>query len=673
MNPSPSPPPSTVGLVRGDLLTSWSSWRESGEPQVFVARHTAAPTSFEDANDLTREGFTPALAQQLSEKKDPLEVMLTDVLDDTPAPPSRSIKRIREKLARTKSGLVTKKEKPLDTGKADDDAKTKALYANSAEKLSSHNPNTQAMPSKRVAGMGASSESVANGSSTEKRAPGGTAVDQTATPGPSKSKKRKSPPATDDGSGPRPRHKKQQGEFNHPAQDTESVLQNHLVPPEADASSMIPPSGQLPVEDPLTENCPAQGESQSLRLGFPKTQILKEPEATDMDQGFEFESPKRFLVEVSQRPMGQQKRVNFDISKGQIREAECNSRGDTGSAMVEPEVIISRSSSPLFASPKSQRNLPNLPRSPPKIGKRHPKFLLPKKNTPVSSSETFVEGTCTQPEDFSDPSPFGPEGQWRNATREESLPAILHNVVTALHRTLKSKEDVIGDVAREYRENALQLLDAMVSRHTSDRIESRDAHEIASHSILRAFSVAETEMKGLVSSIRALEVRRAMTSIKHTAFLEKLERVCSLYDAKLGKYDEDATGDEVADEEPGDAGPQKGNECDEAMVNEFCAALCNKTQLNDDATFSMLRKIHAEADRLLYGLPQDEGQEHRPAPVEEPVKKVDDVLFEAWNVELDVILDKEFEMGRDRSTAIIDEDLEERPAFLGVVSEPRNA
>jgi len=243
----------------------------------------------------------------------------------------------------------------------------------------------------------------------------------------------------------------------------------------------------------------------------------------------------------------------------------------------------------------------------------------------------------------------------------------------ALHRTLKSKEDAIGDVAREYRENALQLLDAMVSRHTSDRIESRDAHETASHGILRAFSVAETEMKDLVSRIRALEVRRAMTSVKHTAFLEKLDRVCSLYDAKLGKYAEDATVDEVADEELEDTGPQNGNECDEAMVNDFCAALRNKTQQNDDATSSMLRKIHAEADRLLYGLPQDEGQEHRSASVEKPVKKVDDVLFEAWNVELDVILDREFETGHDRNTAITAADVEGRAAVLRVASESRNA
>jgi len=160
MNPSPSPPPSTVGLVRGDLRTSWSSWRESGEPQVFVARHTAATTSFEDANDLTREGFTPAPAQQLLEKKDLLGVILNSVFnDDTPEPPSRP----REKLARTKSGLVAKMEKPLDTGKANDYGKTKGLHANPAEKLSSHNPDTQAMSSKRVVGTGASCESPVRG------------------------------------------------------------------------------------------------------------------------------------------------------------------------------------------------------------------------------------------------------------------------------------------------------------------------------------------------------------------------------------------------------------------------------------------------------------------------------------------------------------------------------
>lgn len=313
---------------------------------------------------------------------------------------------------------------------------------------------------------------------------------------PSKSKKRKSPPAADDGSGPRTRHKKPQAEIELPAQNAEFEPTNHLAPPRADAPSMIPPSGQVPVEDPPTENHPAQEESQSLRLDVPQTWIIDEPETMDMDQGFEFESPGKYLVEASQPPMGvwtsnptikvptsaaelptgRPKRVNFDVSKGKTKEVVCIPHGNTGSAMVEPEVIIPQSSSPLFVNQRSAAtplrhkqgrqslttprgsseielstsnttadtsrisetppkmvghcNPPNRPPSPKKIAKRQPKFSLPKKNTPLSSSETFVEGTCTQPEGFSGPNPFGPEDQWRNATREESLPAILHSFVT---------------------------------------------------------------------------------------------------------------------------------------------------------------------------------------------------------------------------------------------------
>lgn len=238
----------------------------------------------------------------------------------------------------------------------------------------------------------------------------------------------------------------------------------------------------------------------------------------------------------------------------------------------------------------------------------------------------------------------------------------------ALHRKLKSKEDAIGDVAREYRENALQLLDAMHSRHMSDRIESCDAHESASDGILRAFSLAETDMKGLVSSIRALKVRDTMMSIKHPEFLKKLERVYSLYDARLSKYAQDATSDEAADGEAEEEGPQKGELCDEAMVNDFCAALRNKTQQNDDATSNMLRKVHDEADRLLYGLPQHKGEEHRPAPVEEPVKEVNDELIEAWEVELD-LLDRGFETGHAKTAG----DFKGRAAFRCVAPESRNA
>lgn len=158
MNPSPSPPPSTVDLVRADLRTSWSCSRQSGEPQVFVPSHTAAATSFEAANDLAR-GFTPAPPPQHTEKEDLLDLMLTGILDDTSGRPSQTTKRIREKPPRTKSGLVTRKEKPLELGKPHDNEKGKALHGNSDENLPSLNSGTQVMSSKRVVGTGASGKS----------------------------------------------------------------------------------------------------------------------------------------------------------------------------------------------------------------------------------------------------------------------------------------------------------------------------------------------------------------------------------------------------------------------------------------------------------------------------------------------------------------------------------
>lgn len=246
-------------------------------------------------------------------------------------------------------------------------------------------------------------------------------------------------------------------------------------------------------------------------------------------------------------------------------------------------------------------------------------------------------------------------------------------LMQAFHRNLKSKEDAIGDVAREYRESALQLLNAMDSRHTSDRIESCVAHESASHCILRAFSLAETEMKDLVGSMQALKVRDTMASVKHPEFLKKLDRVYSLYNARLGKYAQDATSDEVADGEAEEEAPQKGELCDEAMVNDFCVALRNKPQQNDDATSSMLRKVHDEADRLLYGHPHHKGQEHRSAPVEEAVKKVNDKTIEAWDVELDVLLDTGFEMGHGINPTTTGGQFGRRAAFRCVAPESRNA
>ncbi|KAK1833745.1 hypothetical protein QBC39DRAFT_39372 [Podospora conica] len=738
MTPSPTPPPSTVGLLRGDLRTSWPAWREPGAPQVFVGRHTTVPPSFEDANDLTRVGLTPAPAKQLSENKiDPLEAILTarGVLDDSPQLPSRPTKH------RTKSGLCTQKNRPRDTRNAVDDGEARTLQADPVEKPSSHNLGIHAMSSKRVVVTAKSAvlESVAKGSRMENRAPGGTTiVNQVAPPAPSKNKKRKSPQDLDIGSVHRP-HKKQRGKINTSAEnDDDFDATNSLASPQTEAPSKLPPSGQPPVEDLSTEKRPAQADTQFRQPGFTEARFIEEPETMDMDQGFDFESPGKFLAQPSQRATGawarspnpqaqklaaepparcQPKSVNFDVPKAQTGDVESIPRGNTGSATVEAKVIDLRtSSSPMFVSqrsaasplrhkqsksslttsqetpdtelstsntttgnssrisetppPRAGQRMPALPRSPRKMGNRHSELPPHKKHIPFLSSEPFVEGTCTQPAGFSDPKPVGPEDQWRKATEEESLPAILHNIVTSLHRVLKSKEDAVTDVAREYRENVLQLLDAMVSRHASDRIESCDAHEVAARGLLRSFTVAEANMKGLVDSIKALDVHQAKASVKHPAFVEKLDRVCNLYEAKLGKYAKDRTGEQMADGESEEAEEPKGKKCDQAMVDEYCALLRHKTQPNDDAT-SSIRKVHAEADRLLYGLPPDEGQDQGPAPVKEPVKKLDDVRFQAWDVELDVILDTEFKMDREKNddTAARDDG---DAAVPGVVSELRD-
>ncbi|SPQ18515.1 71aec620-286c-486d-9373-900577735acb [Thermothielavioides terrestris] len=52
-----------------------------------------------------------------------------------------------------------------------------------------------------------------------------------------------------------------------------------------------------------------------------------------------------------------------------------------------------------------------------------------------------------------------PEEVWKQAVEDDTPPAVLHRIITLLHRSLKPREEVVRDIAVEYQENALRLLD----------------------------------------------------------------------------------------------------------------------------------------------------------------------------------------------------------------------
>ncbi|KAK4454561.1 hypothetical protein QBC34DRAFT_375069 [Podospora aff. communis PSN243] len=186
-----------------------------------------------------------------------------------------------------------------------------------------------------------------------------------------------------------------------------------------------------------------------------------------------------------------------------------------------------------------------------------------------------------------------PEAVWKQAIADDSPPIVLRNIVSILHRSLKSKEDAIDDIAKEYHENALKLIKKLRYRHSLEKAESIEAHEKASRDILSAFAAAERDMKELTKEVKGLGLVEAEATVRHPGFIKKLGLICQLYEEKSKKpmpMAADKKGNEDSEDEQ-----------DELLVVEFQAKLGQGLMDAESGTERELEELYAKAQTLLRG------------------------------------------------------------------------
>lgn len=103
-----------------------------------------------------------------------------------------------------------------------------------------------------------------------------------------------------------------------------------------------------------------------------------------------------------------------------------------------------------------------------------------------------------------------------------------------LHRSLKPKEDIIRDIATDFREDAFCLLDNLSLRHVEEQANTSAMLRNAYRAAFSGFASAAQTMQAQVEKLRRVDITQPVAPVNRSPLVEKLEIVTKLCKAKLG-------------------------------------------------------------------------------------------------------------------------------------------
>ncbi|KAK4116573.1 hypothetical protein N656DRAFT_794867 [Canariomyces notabilis] len=290
-------------------------------------------------------------------------------------------------------------------------------------------------------------------------------------------------------------------------------------------------------------------------------------------------------------------RDNHDIAHNRIQETR--SSGLSWPSQ-QATVCITRQAAPPPSQPRPSLQLEASALSR-KLAKGDPKRrvagnLLPRSQ--ISQPEDALPSANSTPKLDAEGARMNPQNIWTQAVMDDSPPAILHRIVTLLHRSLKPKEEVVRDIVGEYQEKASLLLENMRTRHHQEKSETLSSLWKASSATFTVLSIAEQEMKIIIDRLHDLDLTQTLASFKRTDLMEKLDTVARLCQARASNYtaDENRAGSE-AHENEGSKETDDGSA--DSLVENYRLKLEDGIRQPDDETSAAYRQLSAEADMFI--------------------------------------------------------------------------
>ncbi|KAK3362318.1 hypothetical protein B0T25DRAFT_575085 [Lasiosphaeria hispida] len=630
----PSPRPSTVDLIRADLGRTWSVWANNFSPNNIRNPSISLP----DDNDMVFIGpeFAPttriAAAPSKIRKQDPLEEMLKGVFDTTPVPEARLTKGLE---------LPTSYQLPKTAGENETHVPEEVTQARHSDHDFDFHPPYD--PISQLRSQGASESSRHDDQAVLAH---GTPVPDTPTFGLSKTagtrnnatshankalstapntRKRKVTAHTDTEDEYQPSGHKNRGAESSKLRKAVKTVAGPPVP----LAKLSHAPMKKDQADVVTVSAASDAATNTTNF---------EPELEPELESVEYPPPEQPRParphnkgSSGMRPRYQDKTVeaNQELELNRImgdRESANKSKIANPAAISSSPLIVQRTNttaggkndditttvyrenptpSPLPQDHEGNTDMiekkafivaPEAPRKGNTLRVSRPSFSPFLLNPPVDRTLAY-QGA----EGHGNTENLRPENIWKRATADDSPPAILHKIVSILHRSLKSKEDAIGDIVREYEENASQLLQNMNMRHMAEKSETEKTHRKASHMILDAFTGAGEALTDIIDGLQAINVEDTLAAVKHSGFLRKLDTLCRLYDSSneqsLGIHEEEPVGES-----------ESASSQHEELVEEFQTKLLEMAKSSDETEEASgvpeddaLQQIYAEADKLLNG------------------------------------------------------------------------
>ncbi|KAL2136995.1 hypothetical protein VTI74DRAFT_10471 [Chaetomium olivicolor] len=141
-----------------------------------------------------------------------------------------------------------------------------------------------------------------------------------------------------------------------------------------------------------------------------------------------------------------------------------------------------------------------------------------------------------------------PEDAWKQVVEDDSPPTVLHRIVTLLHRSLKPREEAVREIANDYRENALRLLEGLAARHGQEKVDTMAALRKTSQAAFTVFASAGQDMAVLIDRLRDMDVTRTADVLRRPVLSQKIDEVAQLCQAMLHRYGSGAVGEDVTSE-----------------------------------------------------------------------------------------------------------------------------
>ncbi|KAH6619442.1 hypothetical protein B0J18DRAFT_481914 [Chaetomium sp. MPI-SDFR-AT-0129] len=223
---------------------------------------------------------------------------------------------------------------------------------------------------------------------------------------------------------------------------------------------------------------------------------------------------------------------------------------------------------------------------------------------------------------------LSPGDTWKSVVENTSSPKVLHRIVTLLHRSLKPREDIIRDIAGDFRRDALCLLDNLSLRHVEEQTNTSTTLRSAYRAAFSGFANAAQAMQVQVEKLRRVDITQSVATVKRPPLAEKLEIVTNLCKAKLGGRVEGSAFDRD------DASRNDPDNLAESYRNK----LVDATRRANDKAVGDLGIAIAEADEFMQQCFRGGARKAQRTEMRKPNKPTRDV-DEALGVFLDGIID----------------------------------